>query len=162
MGAGLPSSSHFPSNSRYAFKPLMGLPSPSRQRLAGPAFQRPYPYLQAHRLCGCSPMGVICKFATTIKVFCFSLQVSILHIVHFAGLGLDKPRYPAHFHAHILTQAAILLRYAAPILGWTGLYPLQGILPKWPLAQYNLPVHPFPVKQIPQYNISTVPCHYRC
>ena len=50
-----------------------------------------------------------------VSIAIFLLQVSILHIVHFAGLDLGKPRHRAHCHIRIPMSAAILLRYVVLI-----------------------------------------------
>lgn len=50
-----------------------------------------------------------------VSIAIFLLQVSILHIVHFAGLDLGKPRHREHYHIRIPMSAAILLRYVVLI-----------------------------------------------
>ena len=60
------------------------------------------------------------KFPTSsdreLIIIIFLLQVSILHIVHFVGLDLGKPRHREHYHIRIPMLAAILLRYVVLIL----------------------------------------------
>lgn len=51
-----------------------------------------------------------------VSITIFLLQVSILHIVHFVGLDLGKPRHREHYHIRIPMLAAILLRYVVLIL----------------------------------------------
>ena len=60
----------------------------------------------------CYPYTAVVHILMILFIRCkpiFLLQVSILHIVHFAGLDLGKPRHREHCHTRIPMLAPILL-----------------------------------------------------